>query len=58
MPHKQDFEKKLKQQLLEDAADPEVQLEVALWEQAHLSDEWNNWKNDWYDSKAPRNLVD
>ncbi len=51
------LEQELTQQLLEDAADPEVINEFKLWEAATILDGLEDWEDDWDDSKAPRNLV-
>jgi hypothetical protein len=50
------LEKELAQQLLLDAADPDVISESKLWDMAIL-DGLEDWEDDWDDSKAPRNLV-
>lgn len=52
-----ELEKELAQQLQEDAADTETSSEGKLWETATLLDGLEDWKDDWDDSKAPRNLV-
>ncbi len=51
------LEKELAQQLLEDAADPDVISESKLWEAATVLDGLEDWEDDWDDSKAPRNMV-